>query len=115
MSRRAKRAKREAPAREAAAGQPGPRAGGPGRGGQPAPRAGGPGRPGQPAPPERPAGAPHRSHARLPFLAQVGILVAVFAIVSLVADLAGAANLGVAFGIGQIAFAIALMVLLVKA
>jgi hypothetical protein len=32
-----------------------------------------------------------------------------------VADLAGAANLGVAFGIGQIAFAIALMVLLVKA
>jgi hypothetical protein len=32
-----------------------------------------------------------------------------------VAELAGAANLGVALGFGQIAFAIALMVLLVKA
>jgi hypothetical protein len=61
--------------------------------------------------PDRPPGRPE---PRISFLAQVGILLAVFAIVSLVADLAGAANLGVALGIGQIAFAIGLVVLIVK-
>jgi hypothetical protein len=40
--------------------------------------------------------------------------VAVFAIVSLIAELAGAANLGVALGVGVIAFAIALVVMIVK-
>jgi hypothetical protein len=67
---------------------------------------------------EHPAGTPDRppgrAEPRISFLAQVGILLAVFAIVSLVADLAGAANLGVALGIGQIAFAIALVVVIVK-
>jgi hypothetical protein len=45
---------------------------------------------------------------------QVGFAVAVFAVVTLLAELAGAANLGVSFGIGQIAFAIAVAYLLVR-
>jgi hypothetical protein len=44
---------------------------------------------------------------------QVAFLAAVFAVVVLVAELAGAANLGVALGVGQIAFAIAVIYLLV--
>jgi hypothetical protein len=59
-------------------------------------------------------GAPGRPPPRLPFLAQAAILIAVFAIVSLIAELAGAANLGVALGIGQIAFAIALVAVILK-
>jgi hypothetical protein len=46
------------------------------------------------------------------FLAQVAILAAVFAVVSALAELLGAANLGTALGIGQIAFAIALVAVL---
>ncbi len=45
---------------------------------------------------------------------QVGLLVGVFAAVSAIAELAGAANLGTALGIGQIAFAVALIVLLLR-
>jgi hypothetical protein len=60
------------------------------------------------------APAPNRQPPRLSFVAQVGVLVAVFAVVSLIADLAGAANLGVALGIGVIAFAIALVAVIVK-
>jgi hypothetical protein len=45
--------------------------------------------------------------------AQLGILVAVFAVAVLIAELAGAANLGVAFGVGQIAFALAAVWLMV--
>jgi hypothetical protein len=45
---------------------------------------------------------------------QLVILAVVFALSVLVAELAGAANLGVAFGVGQIAFAIALVYLLLK-
>jgi hypothetical protein len=85
------------------------RSGGPAQGG--AGQSGGPSQgsgwaPGAPAPNRRPP--------RLSFLAQVGVLVAVFAVVSLIADLAGAANLGVALGIGVIAFAIALVAVIVK-
>jgi hypothetical protein len=47
-------------------------------------------------------------------LGQALVLAAVFAITTAVAKLAGAANLGVALGIGQIAFAIALVVLLLR-
>jgi hypothetical protein len=61
-----------------------------------------------------PGGAPGRRPPRLPFLTQVGILVAVFAIGTLVAELFGAANLGVALGVGQICFAIALVAVIVK-
>ena len=45
---------------------------------------------------------------------QLAFLVAVFAVVVLVAELAGAANLGVALGVGQIAFAIAVIYLLIR-
>jgi hypothetical protein len=45
---------------------------------------------------------------------QLAFLVAVFAVVVLVAELAGAANLGVALGVGQIAFVIAVVYLLVR-
>jgi hypothetical protein len=45
---------------------------------------------------------------------QLAFLAAVFAVVVLVAELAGAANLGVALGVGQIAFAIAAIYLLVR-
>jgi hypothetical protein len=45
---------------------------------------------------------------------QLVILAAVFALAVLVAELAGAANLGVAFGVGQIAFTVALVYLLLK-
>lgn len=71
---------------------------------------------GRPADTERTpaAGAPGHEPPKLSFAAQVGILVAVFAVVSLIAELAGAANLGVAFGIGQIFFAIALVIVIVK-
>jgi hypothetical protein len=47
-------------------------------------------------------------------LGQAAALIAVFAATAVVAKLAGAANWGVAFGIGQIAFAVALVVLLLR-
>jgi hypothetical protein len=47
-------------------------------------------------------------------LAQAAILVGVFAAVSAIASLAGADNLGTALGIGQIAFAITLVALLLR-
>ena len=47
--------------------------------------------------------------------AQLAVLVATLAVVTLVASLAGAANLGVALGVGTIAFAIVLMVLITRA
>jgi hypothetical protein len=111
MSRRRQRATRGDP-REPAAGP-----GEPAASGSDSPK--GPGEPargrGDSAKPARPAGtAPGRAEPRISFLAQVGVLVAVFAIVSLIAELAGAANLGVALGIGQIAFAIALVAVIVK-
>ena len=45
---------------------------------------------------------------------QAAILVAVFAGVTAIAELAGAANLGTVMGIGQIAFTAALVALLLK-
>jgi hypothetical protein len=45
---------------------------------------------------------------------QALVLVAVFGLATLIAELAGAANLGVALGVGQVAFALALVFLLVK-
>ena len=49
------------------------------------------------------------------FGAQLAVLVGVLAAVTVVAELAGAANLGVALGVGTVAFAIVLVVLLVRA
>ena len=46
---------------------------------------------------------------------QAGLLIAVLAAVTAIAELAGAANLGVALGVGTIAFTIVLLVLLTRA
>jgi hypothetical protein len=46
--------------------------------------------------------------------AQLVLLAGVFVLAVLVAELFGAANLGVAFGVGQIAFAIAVVYLIVR-
>jgi hypothetical protein len=46
---------------------------------------------------------------------QLGLLTAVFAITVGIAEVAGAANLGVSFGIGQVVFALVLIVLLIRA
>jgi len=45
---------------------------------------------------------------------QLAFLVVVFAVVVVIAELAGAANLGVALGVGQIAFTIAVIYLLLR-
>ena len=66
----------------------------------------------EPTPPdhaEEPAGVPARR-----ILIDVVLLAAVFGAAVGIAELAGAANLGISFGIGQIAFAIALTVLLTR-
>jgi hypothetical protein len=47
--------------------------------------------------------------------AQISVLVAAFAGAAVVAELAGAANLGTALAFGQIAFALALVGLLARA
>jgi hypothetical protein len=60
-------------------------------------------------------GAPGRPPNKISFAGQVGILVAVFAATVGLAELFGAANLGIAFGIGQIVFAIVLVALLLRA
>ena len=75
----------------------------------------------------RPAGAPAPSGGE-PDAADAGrststgrrmavdaaVLIAVFAVTAAIAELAGAANLGVALGVGQVAFAVALVVLLLR-
>jgi hypothetical protein len=66
--------------------------------------------PSQPAQ-ERSAGA--GTSRRL--LIDLAILTAVFAATVGIAELAGAANLGVAIGVGQVTFALALVVLLLRA
>ena len=53
-----------------------------------------------------------RSSGRLGI--DIGILAAVFAVTVGIAELAGAANLGVAIGVGQVTFAIALVALLLR-
>jgi hypothetical protein len=47
-------------------------------------------------------------------LLDFAILAAVFGVAVGIAELAGAANLGVSFGIGQVCFALALIVLLTR-
>jgi hypothetical protein len=44
--------------------------------------------------------------------ARIALLVAVFAAATGIAELAGAANLGVALGVGQVAFAVAVVAVL---
>ena len=54
-----------------------------------------------------------RSSRRL--VIDIGILTAVFAATVGIAELAGAANLGVAIGIGQVTFSVVLVALLLRA
>ena len=64
--------------------------------------------PARSAPPARPpAGDPS-------LLVQIAILAAVLAVVTLVAEVAGSANLGVALSIGSIAFTVVLMYFILK-
>lgn len=67
------------------------------------------------APPEEAPAAsqPPRSSGRLAI--DLAVLTAIFAATVGIAELAGAANLGVALGIGQVSFAIALVALLLRA
>jgi hypothetical protein len=58
-------------------------------------------------------GGPARRRGSL--ATDVAVLIAVFALTTAIAELAGAANLGVAIGVGQVAFTIALVVLLLRA
>ena len=58
--------------------------------------------------------APRAESAKRGIARDFAILIAVFAAEVGVAELAGAANLGVAFGVGEVAFAIALVVLLTR-
>ena len=66
----------------------------------------------------RAAGAAPRStgsRASRRLALDLGILVAVFAVTVGIAELAGAANLGVAIGVGQVTFAIVLVALMLRA
>jgi len=100
MSRR----KRRPGAREAAGSRPGEE--------QPSSGAGAP--PSSAAPPGPRSAGPSTPRTSRRLALDLGILAAVFAAAVGIAELAGAANLGVAFGIGQVAFAIALVALLLR-
>ncbi|HEY6779420.1 MAG TPA: hypothetical protein VI111_00610 [Thermoleophilaceae bacterium] len=54
------------------------------------------------------------SRRRLGLAVQIALLIGVFLVVTAIADLVGAANLGVAAAIGQIAFAATLVALLLR-
>jgi hypothetical protein len=66
---------------------------------------------GERPPGERPPGDAPRAGS---LVRDFTILIAVFAVTVGIAELAGAANLGVSFGIGQVTFAIALVALLTR-
>jgi hypothetical protein len=71
-----------------------------------------PSEPGSAASASGPRSLEPRSSRRL--LIDIGILAAVFAATVGIAELAGAANLGVAIGLGQVAFALVLVALLLR-
>jgi hypothetical protein len=50
----------------------------------------------------------------VPLAAQIGIALGSFALASALAELFGAANLGVAFGFGQVAFALTTAFLIIR-
>lgn len=62
----------------------------------------------------RPRPDPPRGRNDPGLAVQLGVPVLAFAVAVGVAELAGAANLGVAFGVGQIAFIVTLTVLLAR-
>jgi hypothetical protein len=70
---------------------------------------------GQPVERGGPSGPDAGRASRRRVALDVGVLIGVFAVTAAIAELAGAANLGVALGVGQVAFAIALVVVLLRA
>jgi hypothetical protein len=62
------------------------------------------------------AAEPHSSELRTSrrLFIDIGILAAIFAATVGIAELAGAANLGVAIGVGQVTFALVLVALLLR-
>jgi uncharacterized membrane protein (DUF485 family) len=54
------------------------------------------------------------SDARRRLLIDLGLMIAAFAAATLIAELAGAASLGIAMSFGQIAFALAAVYVVVK-
>jgi hypothetical protein len=62
------------------------------------------------------AAEPHPSEPRSSrrLLVDIGILAAVFAVTVGIAELAGAASLGVAIGVGQVTFSLVLVALLLR-
>ena len=70
-------------------------------------------RPGRPDR-EDPRAGRHDREVRAGILRDLAILVAAFAIGVGAAELFGAANLGVAFGVGQVVFALTLIVVLTR-
>jgi hypothetical protein len=68
----------------------------------------------RPAEPENSGEVLDRQPPR-PVWPDIGVLALLFAATVGVAELAGAANLGVALGVGQVVFAVALVVLLIRA
>ena len=118
MSKRSKR--RQGPHRESGEGEAeGRRAAEPGEAGdarQDEPRLETAGRPGSPGEARQAVrgGARARHASDWSLAVQLAFLVAVFAVAVLIAELAGAANLGVALGVGQIAFTIAVIYLLLR-
>jgi hypothetical protein len=110
MSRR-KRRTGETPAPRGGAGDSGGQAAGSGESGGPAARGGSRGGASDAA------GSGRRRSTRSPsrsLAVDLALLIAVCAVTVGIAELAGAANLGVAFGVGQVAFAIALVALLLR-
>ena len=68
----------------------------------------------QPAPCAGSRASASRAKPARQIAADTGVLIAVLAVVTVVAELAGAANLGVSLGIGTIAFTIVLMFLMLR-
>lgn len=64
--------------------------------------------------PPRQAAKPANAKPARQIAADTGVLIAVLAVVTVIAELAGAVNLGVSLGIGTIAFTIVLMFLMLR-
>lgn len=62
----------------------------------------------------RPDPAQARSTSGQSAVVQFGIVIGVFVVATLLAELFGAANLGVAIGVGQVAFAVAVVAVLLR-
>ncbi len=69
---------------------------------------------GPPSGPDRSSGPRSRPDGGLSFLVQLAIVVGAFVVATALAELFGADSLGIAIGVGQVAFAIALVAVLLR-